>query len=86
MKKKMLGIFLCTALAVTMAAGCTKKNEVLESSQAAAAAEGAVSIHTRPAAGEPPGPPCGAAAFQRGGVGPARPLIAAESGPPLAPG
>ena len=39
MKKKMLGIFLCTALAVTMAAGCTKKNEVLESSQAAAAAE-----------------------------------------------
>ena len=38
MKKKLLGLFLCSALVVSMAAGCTKKNEVLESSQAEAAA------------------------------------------------
>ena len=39
MKKRLLGLFLCSALAVTAMAGCTKKNEVLESSQAEAAAE-----------------------------------------------
>ena len=38
MKKKLLGLFLCSALVVSMAAGCTKKNEVLQSSQAEAAA------------------------------------------------
>ena len=43
MKKRLISVLLCTALAATMVAGCTKKNEVLEQS---AAAEGSESAQT----------------------------------------
>ena len=49
MKKRMISVLLCTALAATLVAGCTKKNEVLEQS---AAAEGSESAQTEASAPE----------------------------------
>ena len=49
MKKRLISVLLCTALAATMVAGCTKKNEVLEQS---AAAEGSESAQTEASAPE----------------------------------
>ena len=49
MKKRLISVLLCTALAATMVAGCTKKNEVLEQS---AAAEGSESDQTEASAPE----------------------------------
>ena len=49
MKKRLISVLLCTALAATMVAGCTKKNEVLEQS---AAAEGSQSAQTEASAPE----------------------------------
>ena len=49
MKKRLISVLLCTALAATMVAGCTKKNEVLEQS---AAAEGSQSDQTEASAPE----------------------------------
>ena len=49
MKKRLISVLLCTALAATMVAGCTKKNEVLEQSTAA---EGSESAQTEASAPE----------------------------------
>ena len=49
MKKRLISVLLCTALAATMVAGCTKKNEVLEQS---AAEEGSESAQTEASAPE----------------------------------
>ena len=55
MKKRLIGVLLCTALAATMMAGCTKKNEALEQSAAesgtsAAQTETSAEVQTEAAA------------------------------------